>query len=615
MHVRLVIGLAAALAASNAIADPIKLDVDARDVSRQVFHVTETIPAASGALTLAFPRWLPGYHSPDGKVVNLVDLHIKAAGDKGADIEWQRDAVEMDQFHLAVPAGATGVEVAFNFLVKDDDVSRELAVLEWNNVVLYPIPSKMTELEVAPTVELPKDWEWATALYSTDSGAKPRAAFKTVSLMTLIDSPLFAGKYHKSIDVGPVNGTPHHIEMFADSEKALEMDDAMLAAHKKLPQEAFALFGAQHYSRYQWLVALAGDMDDGIEHHESSDNRIGEDALSNDDTKPAFTNLLSHEFVHSWNGKHRRPAGMVVDDFQQPEKTDLLWVYEGLTEYWGLVLSARSGAWSDSDFRDEIARYADQMIQAKGRDWRTLHDVAATASLLYGAPKGNHAERRSSGDFYVEGTLLWLDADVKIRNLTDGKKSLDDFAKRFYGGAGGKATLETYTFDDVVAALNDVAPFDWATFLHDRVDKIALTPPLGGITDGGYTLDYTADATDFAEKRMRGDDSLSLAASIGLDVNPDDGTINDVIPGSPADKAGVPVGGKILTVNEMKYTGDRLTDAVAKTKAYPLTLLVEHREQVMSFKLDYTGGQRYPTLKRDEAKPDRIAEITKPLTK
>ncbi|HQY88736.1 MAG TPA: hypothetical protein PK402_08755, partial [Tepidisphaeraceae bacterium] len=421
-----------ALSARSVFAEPIKLDVDARNlVSRQFVHSSLVIPVSGDNVTLAFPRWLPGYHAPDGKPSNLVNLQIKSGGQS---LHWQRDPIDLDQVHVDLPDGASAINVDFDFILKDDDVGLDIAAFEWNNFVLYPIPSKMDELEVQASLHLPKGWEFASALNpaKSEKAEKSHPAFDAVSIYTLLDSPVFAGLHHTIYPLGEIGGTKHVMSVFGDTDEATEADDETKDAQKKLPAEAFALFGSQHYGSYIWLVGLSDSLGwAGLEHHECSDNRMDADALSDEADKRMFTYLLSHEYVHSWCGKHRRPAGMVHDDYQQPQLTELIWVYEGMTEYYGMVLAARSGSWTAANFREAIADNACQMAMTSGRTWRSLRDTSIDAPAMYQQPGGYGSLRRTT-DFYTEGALLWLDVDVTIRNLTNGTKSLDDFARLFF---------------------------------------------------------------------------------------------------------------------------------------------------------------------------------------
>jgi predicted metalloprotease with PDZ domain len=573
-------------------------------------HVRQSVPAQPGPLTLVFPRWLPGYHAPDSKPANLVSLVMTAKGER---LRWRRDPVELDRFHIDVPAGASAVDVSFDFVLKSDYVGRELAVFEWHNFVLYPLGGKAADVQVAASAKLPKGWASACALDAKTDGEAVTLA--PASLVTLIDSPLFAGKHHAAVDLGQVNGVAHTLQLFGDSADAVELDEQHQPALKKLPAEAFALLGAQHYGKYTFLAALSDELGfAGLEHHECSDNRMKEGTLSAEGGVPMFVYLLAHEYFHSWNGKHRRPAGMITDDYQQPQRTELIWVYEGLTEYYGMVLAARSGAWKPEQFQQAIAANVDAMRHRVGRSWRSLRDVSISAPLAYNAPDTYGSLRRGT-DFYEEGALLWLDVDVTIRNLTDGKRSLDDFVRAFAGGQGGKPSVQGYTFDDIVAGLNAVAPHDWAKFLNDRLD--ANTPQYldAGVTAGGFTVVHVDEPTEVSQWFTSTWSDLDLRGSLGIQLDPDEGKVSDMLPESPAGKAGVAAGSKVVAVNGLKYSADRLLAAVAESADTPVTLTVEIREQIRTVTLDYNGGPRFPALKRDAAKPDRLTEIATPRTK
>lgn len=601
-------------ATSCLLAQPITLDVDARDVvARQMVHSSMTIPVTGPKVTLAFPRWLPGYHAPDGKTNNLVNLHVKS-GDR--PMHWRRDPIELDQIHVDLPGGVNSIQVDFDFILKDDDVGLDVAALEWHNFAMYPVPSKADDLRIKASMQLPRGWEYATAL-KPESGVKTQKGhphFEEVSFYTLLDSPVFAGLHCTRYPLGQVNETDHLMVVFGDSDESTQADDETKAAQKRLPAEAFALFGSQHYDSYVWLVGLSDALGwAGLEHHECSDNRMGADALSDEADKRMFTYLLSHEYVHSWCGKYRRPSGMAREDYQQPRETELIWVYEGLTEYYGMVLAARSGAWTTENFLEAIADNACQMAMTSGRTWRSLRDTSVDAPKMY-QQDGGYGSLRRGTDFYTEGALLWLEIDVTIRNLTHGTKSLDDFARLFFGGEGGMATVKPYTFDDVIDALNSIAPNDWRSFINQRLDSNDPKPIWGGIVNGGYKLDFTDEPSTMTQTFESCWDYADVRASIGIQYDPTGGQINDIVSESPAYKAGLPINGTIIAVNGMTYSDERLREAIDESKEKPIELIVSSRDTVRVFKLDYAGGSRYPVLKRDESKADRLSEIAHPLT-
>ena len=466
---------------------PIRLDVDATEAARGILHARLHIPASPGPLTLYYPKWIPGEHSPSGPINDLTGLQMTA---NGRPLNWQRDAEDMFTFHLDVPVGADAVEVALDFLLPTGSGSYSSGVsstaklldLNWNELLLYPQAAEPLKLPVAAKVQLPAGWRFGTALPVASSSAG-KIKFSTAPLETLIDSPVIAGEFFRTIDLSLGKQPPHLLHMVADSAAALEIKPEDIRHFSHLVTEANALFGAHHYRDYHFLLTLSDHVAHfGLEHHESSDDRQGENYLTDESTRRTFPDLLPHEMTHSWNGKYRRPAGLATPDYQQPMRDELLWVYEGLTDYLGKVLAARSGLQTNEDFRETFALTAAMLDHRSGREWRSLADTAVAAQLLYDSP-GVGVNRRRSVDFYPEGDLIWLEADVLIRQQTHGEKSLDDFCKKFHGGDSSAPKVAPYTYDDVVTALNEIAPYDWKAFFQNRIYEITPHAPLGGIDE------------------------------------------------------------------------------------------------------------------------------------
>lgn len=598
---------------------PITLAVDATDAPRKILHAQLRIPAQPGKLTLLYPKWIPGEHGPNGPITDLVGLKMNAAG---KPVAWRRDAVDMFAFHLDVPAGADAIEVALDFLLPPStgafssgaSATSQLLDLSWNQVLLYPEGATAGDTRYVPTVRLPAGWKFGTALASVSESAGG-VTFAPVSLETLVDSPLIAGAHFRTVDLSPGANPPHFIHIAADSAAALEIKPDDQRHFSQLVAETGALFGARHYRGYHFLLTLSDHVAHfGLEHHESSDDRQGERYLIDEDPRKLMALLLPHEMTHSWNGKYRRPAGLATPDFQQPMKGELLWVYEGLTDYLGVVLATRCGLWTNENFREELALNAAKLDYRAGRAWRPLADTSVAAQLLYLARAEGTAWRRSV-DFYPEGDLIWLEADVLIRRLTQGRRSLDDFCKKFYGGESGPPGVVPYTLDDVVAGLNEVATNDWREFVQTRVYAANAHAPLGGIEGAGWRLDYTNTVPDMLKSRESADKATDMSFSLGLTIK-EDGAIIDVIPGSAADTAGVGPAMKLVAVNGRRWTPDILRAAVksAKAGAAPIELLVENEDYFKTCKLDYHEGEKYPCLVRDAARPDLLTEILKPLT-
>ena len=603
---------------ASAALSPITLSLDVSEAPRKILHAHLVIPATAGALTLVYPKWLPGEHGPTGPITDLAGLRLTASG---RTIPWRRDTVDMYAFHCEVPPGASAVEVDLDFLLPTSTTgftssassSAQLAVINWNQVLLYPQGSTSDALTYNVSLRLPAGWKFGTALQVARE-SREAVNFKPVSLTTLVDSPLVAGAYFRRIELSPGNSPPHYIDLVADSPAALEMSPELIADYKQLVAETGALFGARHYTQYHFLYTLSDHVASfGLEHHESSDNRVPERTLLDEAQHIVNADLLPHEFVHSWNGKYRRPADLTTPDYQQPMRTDLLWVYEGLTQYLGDVLTARTHLWTDEESREFLASVAAGLDYQAGRTWRPLLDTAVAAQLLYGAAPAWTSWRRSV-DFYNEGVLIWLEADVVIRQRTQGRSSLNDFCRRFHGGQSGPPLVNTYTLDDVVKALNEVAPNDWRAFFDARVYNVAPRAPLAGIEGSGWRLVYTDVPNKYIQAHEQTEENVNLNYSIGMTVEKE-GDITDVIPGQAADKAGVGPGMKLIAVGGRRWSPDVLRQAVraTKTSSEALELLIENGEFYKTYRLGYRGGERYPHLERVTERPDLLNEILKPI--
>jgi predicted metalloprotease with PDZ domain len=598
---------------------PITLRVDATDAPSNVFHSHLTIPASAGPLTLYYPKWIPGEHSPSGPIVGLAGMKVTANGNV---IPWTRDPVEMFAFHVDVPLGASAIDIDLDYLAPvggamftaGPSTSPRLAVLSWNTVLLYPQTANTDTLQYEATLRIPRGWKYASPLEARSGGEEIR--FETVSLTTLIDSPVQMAAELRSINIPNGTGLRHTINLASESSYALEAPTDFADRYSRLVAEATALFGANHYRHYDWLLTLSNQVAHfGLEHHESSDDRTAENAIRDEEARKWLSGLMAHEFVHSWNGKYRRPAGLATGNYHNPMTGEMLWVYEGLTNFLGELLPYRSGLINAEEYRDELAATAAGMSQHVGRTWRPLLDTAVAAQVLYGSPGAGMAWRRSV-DFYPEGSLIWLDVDMTIRSLTGGKRSLDDFCRAFFGGSSGRPEVRPYTFDDLVAALSGVAPSDWRAFLNRRLTSTDPTPPLGGIEASGWRLIYNDKPNldiSFQEHRSKG---ANVSSSLGFNVG-ENGRISDVIPNSPAARAGVTAGSRVIAVNGRRFSTDQMHDVVkASAKATtPIELILESDEYYSTARIDFHGGERYPHLERISGKVDLLDVIGKPLAK
>jgi predicted metalloprotease with PDZ domain len=643
----------AAFAQPQQAAPAITLTVDVTDAPRKLIHARETITVAPGPLTLEYPKWIPGEHAPTGPIDEMAGFTIAArtasgkpcTSDPSGHIEWLRDPVDMFAFHLTVPEGCARLDLTLDFLATASpsgfsagaSTSANVAVVSWNSLVVSPRGLNPSQILVTPSITLPSSWQLGTALHRSDQNARPGGAtytvpFESVPLDTLIDSPVLTGRYVKEIPLAP-EITPHHyLDIAAEGPEQLALSSERVQAFSRLVREAGLLFGGtHHYGSYHFLVTLSDSVAHfGLEHHESSDDRMPAKTFIEDDRFTLAGDLLPHEFTHSWNGKYRRPAGLATGNYQDPMVGDLLWVYEGLTQYFGDVLAVRAGVWSREDYLGRLAREAATLDHWPGRQWRTLGDTARSAQLLYDPDPGYESWRRDT-DFYEEGELVWLEADTTIRQLTTGRRSLNDFAARFYanaptGAAAGTSPVPAntpavvpYTFDQLVTALNEIAPYDWAAFFRTRLDSHGPGAPLGGLALAGYRLTYGSSQTAWGLMQDNQDYTVDFWFSLGLHLLQGD-TVADVLKGSPADIAGLGPGMKLIAVNGRAFTPWLLRTAVSDAawpgddhSAPPIQLIVQNGEQFRVLTLPYHGGERYPGLDRIPNTPDRLAEILHPL--
>jgi predicted metalloprotease with PDZ domain len=598
-----------ALPFAKAQSGAISLTVDGTDNAQKLLRVHETIPVAPGAVTLYYPKWIPGEHGPDGPIESVAGLKFEAGGKV---IPWTRDTLDVFTFHVDVPPGASQLEASFDFIEPDGVSSTDkLFVLEWNQTLLYPAGAPSSQITFNPTLIVPDGWKYGTPL-PVAGEKRNKISFKPISLELLVDSPVITGQYYRAIDITPPGEPIHHeLDLVADSEAALQLSTALQKDMVNLVAEAGKLFGTRHYRDYHFLLTLSDHVAHfGLEHHESNDSRLPERTLLEPTAGIFMGMLLPHEYVHSWNGKFRRPGDLATPDFEKPMQDDLLWVYEGLTDYLGPMLGARSGLMTPEQYREMLASTAAMLGPGRpGRTWRPLQDTATAIAgyNMMGGGRGWTNWRRSS-DYYDEGDLMWLEAATIIHQTTNGQKSIDDFCHIFHGGANNGPEVKPYTFDDVVAALSQVAPYDWAGFLRKHLDSTSPEMPDAGLVNGGWKVEFN----DQPPMRMGRRGGASDVYSLGLQLG-EDGSVGDAIVGGPAFKAGIASGMKVVGVNGRLYNHEILEDAVkaAKDSAAPISLLVVNDEYYFTANVDYHGGERYPHLKRDDSKPDYLDELIK----
>lgn len=624
------LGSVALLAASTAAADvqrepnvpapqdrtydgTIDIHVDAGDTRQGIFRVHETIPVHTDELTLLYPKYIPGVHTASGPISRLAGLKVTADGER---LGWSRDAQDVYAFHVDIPDGVSDINVDFQYLSPRRggyQMTDSMLLLDWNKMSLHPAGYYSRDVTFEPSVTLPEDWQFGTSLEKA-SQSGDTTTFKPITYDLLVDSPIYAGRHFKRLDLNPDGDVPVHMDIVADADKYLQVSDEQLQKHRNLVNQTFALFGSHHFDHYDFLFSLSDHlMGNGLEHLSSSENGVGPDYFTHWDESAPGRDLLAHEFEHSWNGKYHVPEGLWSPDFNTPMNDDMLWIYEGMTQYWGYVLTARSGMWSPQQFRDALAMVAANYDRNRpGFAWRTMLDTTHDEAMKHRSPLPYRSWQMSE-EYYSGGQMMWLAVDLKIRSLTDGAKSLDDFASGLLGPDGEHTTNNTYTRDDVLTALNAVADYDWDSYLTGFVDK--RNPPLAdALADSGWKLVYTDEKSDYEaqyESRPQSPRHLyNLTWSIGLTMARD-GTVNDVRWDSAAFDAGVSTGAEVKAVNGAEYSRDTLAKAIAEAKGgdNPIELTLQYQGHYQSVDVDYHDGLKYPHLVRDKSKPDRLGDI------
>ena len=593
----------------------LRVDVTATDTLRRIVHVHEQVPVSGSAVTLLYPEWIPGTHAPSGPLDRFAGLVITAGGQR---LDWSRDPVSMYAFHVELPRATTLLEVDFDYLapVSEEvgaiDFSSDILILEWTSTMLYPAGYYTRQIPVEASVTLPSGWTAATALErASDSGDVIR--FKRTSVETFGDSPLYAGRHHRTIDLDPGAAVPVRLQVFADRPEDLLATDEEIALHRALVRQASLLYGSHHYDHYDFLFSISDRVHfSGTEHHQSSEDGLRGNYFTEWQKGVAGRSLLAHEYTHSWNGKFRRPYDLWTPTYNVPMRNSLLWVYEGQTEYWGDVLTARSGLLTRADALDSLAAVAAYYDHVAGRSWRSLGDTVNDEIINPRRPMSWSSWQRFE-DYYDEGELIWLDVDTLIRERSHNARSLDDFARRFFGINNGSFVPVTYRLEDVVAALNAIEPYDWRTYLATKVHEHAKSAPLDGIRRGGYQLVYDDTPNAYLASRESDGKSTELLYSLGLSVD-HDGRISEVLWDSVAFRAGLTAGITVVAVDGANFDGDVLKNAVraAKGTTTPIRLLVKQNKRYRDVELNYHDGLKVPHLVRDESRPALLDDILTP---
>ncbi len=610
-------------------AGPVRLEVDLTNVRDRVAHVREEIPVQPNAreLLLLYPQWIPGAHSPIGPISRIAGIVTSVDGRR---VQWIRDQINVYAFHVPLGAGARAVQLQFDYLspVKPAEGRIEwsgaIVDLAWNEVVMYPAGFFSRDIPLDVTLKLPPGWKYATAL-ETASNEGSTVKFKQTTLNILVDSPLYAGTHFKQVDLSPSPSNMVRLNVFGDEQKDLEISADALEKHKNLAIEADKLYQSHHYDHYDFLLLLSNTVGGiGLEHHQSSEDGSRPNYFAEWDKGSLRSDLLAHEYTHSWNGKFRRPAGLWTPNFNVPMRDDLLWVYEGMTQYWGSVLAARSGIRTAEQARYVFARVAAGFEISPGRNWRPLVDTTNQPTVSQRRPV-SWVSWQLSENYYTEGQLIWLDADTKIRELTNGRKSLDDFAADFLSPYDGSFVTDTYDLPDIVEILNRIAPYDWMKFFQERVYALHPAVPSDGITRGGYKLVYSDKIPSWLTRaETAGGGGSDFSTSLGFSVG--GGARGEPAPGAPSNalgsvwwnsaafNAGVTSDMQIISVNGKAYTASVLRDAITEAEhaKQPIELQFRRGEEYKSFSIPYYGGLRIPSLERVDATPDRLDEILAP---
>lgn len=594
-------------------AGTLKIDVDATDLAHRIFRVRTTIPATPGPMTLLYPQWIPGNHSPTGPIDKLAGLVVKV---NGQVLPWKRDQFDVYAFKVEVPQGASEVVAEYQFLSSQGDgqgrvmMTPEMLNLQWNTTALYPAGVYARNIKAQASVTLPPGWSYATAL-ETATRVGDTVTFKPIDFDDLVDSPMFAGKYYKRIALDAKGKAPVYLNVFADEAKSLEAKPEQVKAHAALVQQMDKLYGARHFDHYEFLLALTEKLGGiGLEHHRSSENSGPLNYFTEWDKSWEMRDLLAHEFNHSWNGKYRRGADLATPNFNVPMGDSLLWLYEGQTQFWGEVLAARSGLWTQTQARDMLANVAATYQRGRpGLAWRALQDTTNDPTMSMRRPRAYRSYQMSE-DYYSGGQMLWLETDAKLRELSGNKRSIDDFAKAFFGMHDGAWDVNPYTFEDIVASLDGVARYDWATFLRSRVDGHGSL--VGGIEASGWKLVYSDQPNEAIKTYEATKKGVGLTYSLGLSLD-DKGIVQDVLWDGPAFDAGIIAGNSVVAVNGREYSADTIKEAItaAKGGTAPIELLVKRGNRYDTLRIAYHGGLQYPHLERIAGKPDRLSELYK----
>ncbi len=596
----------------------IALEIDATDLERKIFTVREIIPVKPGHLVLLYPQWVPGSHAPIGSIIQMTGLRLSAGG---RPLAWTRDPVDVFAFHVEVPPQIEKIEAQFEFASPLQAtqgrvvMSNDMLLVQFDRLLLYPAGVHSDGIRIAARLRLPAKWQYATAL-ETASQVDAVVEFKSTDLTTLVDSPLMAGKRLKTFQLGTDPSLPVRLNAFGERDDALAPSETTLAPHREMVTQAYKLFGAPPYKHYDFLMAFSDAIGSiGREHWQSAEITVPATYFADISNGSLRSFVVPHEFVHAWVGKFRRPADLITANFNMPMQNSLLWVYEGQTQYLGFVLQTRAKFQNSAATRDSLAAIFAGLDLRRGRSWRNLQDTVYDDIMGSRAtPRGWTNWQRQGGDYYNEGALLWLGVDARLRSLTNERKSLDDFVAAFYADAPAAARQpKAYRFEDIVAALNKIAPFDWATLLRARLDGHDEKILDEDLPLSGWKLVYNNTPNAWLTKVNKDNGSCDVFNSLGLAISKTD-VISSVRWDSPAFEAGLTGGAMLLGVNGRVFKCSDLSEAVAagEGRNQAIELIIKRDRELKLVSLRYNGGLRYPHLERVVGVPDRLEQILTP---
>ena len=590
----------------------LRLDVDATDTAHRVFAVRETVPVQPGKpLVLLYPRWQAASHAATASVAALAGLEISA---QGRPVRWHRDPVDMFAFHVDLPRGATEVELRFQFLSPRRGFVRmtpDLIDVDWPELLLYPAGWFTRNIAVAARLKLPPGMADASSLAVAQTQGDT-IDFAPTTVESLADSPVYAGRHVRRLDLAPGAAVPVHMTLFAESAASLDVPAPAVETLRAVVAQAQALMGSRHFRHYDFLVTLGNSFagPGGVEHLESGEVALPPDFFTQPTGQLRQQDVIAHEFLHSWNGRWRQPADLWAPDLNTPMRDSLLWVYEGLTQFWGKVVAARAGMREPQAALDDLALDAALAQSRAGRRWKSLADSSLDPLFMIGQTiEWRDWTRRE--DYYFEGTLLWLDVDTLIRERSGERRSLDDFARAFFGQRDGQLVSLNYTFEQLCAALNRVAPYDWAGFLRERLETHDDAHLLDGLARSGYRLAWRDTPTDTFVQEEAGNGAADLSYSIGMSID-EKGLVRGMSWQGPAFRAGLSLGSQVTAMNGQPFSLDALKAAVRVAADAPLVLEFKQDGLVRQAQIAYRGTLRYPHLERIPGSRDRLGELLAP---